>query len=232
MKFYLLLLMFLAVAPKVFCSVQSHVSPVVLGIVDQRSKSDFESQLLPVLKAQLQECTACEIRNLTPYSQTGQFDASLVPQSLEASGNAIHVLLINWNEKINKESGQQIKEILTQLSLRGVLVVASAGMPKDGDSSAPLHRTILGQVPNAIIIGELGETDRLWGSSYYGPEMLTALRPPREQIGQGIASALFASKLSAKLNKKNTGEWIEYLKMKKKNTRKIWLDLDDLFGRL
>ena len=96
----------------------------------------------------------------------------------------------------------------------------------------PLSRTVNGQVPDIVIIGELTEKERLLARSYFGPEMLTALKPPKDYVGQGYSSLFFVSKLATSWNRKSaSADWLSSFKSTKSRSRKIWPDLGDFFGR-
>jgi hypothetical protein len=110
----------------------------------------------------------------------------------------------------------------------GKLIVSPTGFPADKEISAPLNKTVLGQIPKILIIGEMNEKERLLPKSFYGPEMLTALRLPKD-LPEGIAPLMFASRLAENYKKHSHEEWLELLKNKKQKSRKIWPDLGDFF---
>lgn len=203
---------------------------VTMGVLDNNSRESFEAKGLPWLKQQISDCKVCEIRNITPYNDKGELDFSQIAVVLEQAQSSISFLFITWNEKVGNNN-LVLLEALKKAAGQGLIVVGAAGLPKSEEASAPLSKTLLGQVPDSIIIGELGEKDRLFGNSYFGPEMLTAIRPPRDLIGQGVSPALFAVRLAAQFNKKSSSDWMAHIKSKKTANRKIWLSLDDIFGR-
>ncbi|GIL18654.1 MAG: hypothetical protein BroJett040_24050 [Oligoflexia bacterium] len=230
MKFFLSLGLVLVFSANSHASAAQKMNPIVLGVIDQKSRADYESKLLPILQKHLEACSYCEVRNLTPYNEAGDYNQAALPAQIEQASTSVQILFVNWNAKLNTES-KALLPLFNQLSEKGVVLVVAAGAPKEGENSAPLHRTLFGQLPHAMIIGELGEHDRLWGTSYYGPEMLTALRPPKDLIGQGYSPMIFATRLAMNMNKKSGTEWVDYIKTKKQKTKKIWLDLNDIFGR-
>jgi hypothetical protein len=202
--------------------------PITMGVIDNSSKEAFESKVLPWLKTQLSGCKNCEIRNLSAYDEEGNFDVSKISEQIETAKSSISFLFLSWNEKVSDKT-QEFLTTLKKASAEGVIVVGPAGLPKENEASAPLSRTILGQVPNALIIGELGEKDRLIAASYFGPEMLTAIRPTKDLIGQGYSPALFAVKFASQFSRKSPADWMSHIKSKKASNRKIWLGLDDIF---
>ena len=46
---------------------------VTLGVLDIRSKTDFESQILPYLQEQVKNCNRCEVLNLISYNEKGDY---------------------------------------------------------------------------------------------------------------------------------------------------------------
>jgi hypothetical protein len=108
------------------------------------------------------------------------------------------------------------------------VVVAAAGSPPTTESSSPLSRTVFGQVHDAVIIGELGDRERLLPTGFYGPEMLTAIRPPKE-TGEGYSAMIFVANLAENWPKRSPQDWVEHFKSKKSKSRKLWMGLNDLF---
>jgi len=163
---------------------------------------------------------------LTPYSEKGLIQAESLVSTLESNASKFQVLFFDFNEKIENQN-QSLLELLQKLSEQNIVLVAAAGQPRQNEPSSMLAKTIFGQVKKAVIIGEIGEKDRLIGQSYYGPEMLTALRPPKEFIGQGYSPILFSARLTKNFHKRDN--WPSFLNEKKLKSKKIWLDLNDLF---
>jgi len=193
-----------------------------------QGKEFFETKVKPVFQAQSDNCKSCEIINMTPYKEDGKVDEAALVKSLEVLPEGSSFALMDFNLKANDENKALI-EMLNKKTAAGFVIVASAGAPKSTEASSPLSRTVLGQVHGALIIGELSERDRLMPTGFYGPEMLTAVRPPKDMIGQGFGPLIFASNLAEKWNKRSSTEWVDYFKTKKLKSRKIWLDMNDLF---
>ena len=192
----------------------------------QQSQDDFEKKVKPVFSSQ--PCKNCELVNATPYTKEGAVDMAALHEKLANLPDNASFVFFDFNMKVTDQN-KNLVDILNQKADKGLLVVGSAGAPKSNESSGPLSRTLLGQVKNALIIGELGERDRLAPSAFYGPEMLTALRPPKDKMGQGYSPLLFAAALADHWPKRDSQEWSEFFKKKKAKTRKIWLELGDLF---
>lgn len=214
-----------------FANKNNSTSPIVVAVLSGESKSDFEAKIEPLLKDQLKICSNCSFQNVTPYNSDGQFDLKRVPEKLEQAANTVSFIFFNWNGKSTSET-KPIVDSLKKIVASGKLVVASAGAAKEAEPTLPLSRTIVGEVKEIVIVGDMGERERLHTASYFGPEMLTAVKPPvKEYVGQGYGPLFFASRLATNWNKKNNNDWAPYFQDTKSKTRKIWPNLDDFFGR-
>ena len=192
-----------------------------------QSQADFELKVKPIFDTAA-GCKSCELVNFTPYTKDGAVDQEAMNERIDELPADTTFVFFDFNTKAN-EGNKDLLEALNKRADSGLLVVGAAGVPKANESSGPLARTILGQVHNAIIIGELGDRDRLQPTGFYGPEMLTALRPPKDKLGQGYSPLLFAANLADHWGKRSGSEWAEYLKGKKAKNRKIWMDMNDIF---
>jgi len=204
---------------------------IVLGIISSDSKNDFESKIAPFFKEQWANCSSCELRNLSTYDEKGNFNDKLQPAQLEAAVDGLQFLLINVNWRYKAEEHKPLADLLKKLMAKNILILGAAGYPKEGESSAPLSRTLLSQVPDLIIIGEINERERLLGSSYFGPEMLTAIKPPREYIGKGLGPSFFAAKLAQNYTRKLPVDWLSHFRTQKMKSRKIWPQVEEFFQR-
>jgi hypothetical protein len=193
----------------------------------QAKAEEFESKVKPFFDEKAR-CKNCELVNYTPYTKEGTLDVAALQERIDSLPSNTSFVFFDFNLKANDANKALIETINKRADL-GLLVVGSAGAPKEHESSGPLSKTVLGQVRGALIIGELGDRDRLMPSGFYGPEMLTAIRPPKDMIGQGYSPLLFAATLADKWDKRSGSEWGEYFRTKKMKTRKIWLELGDLF---
>lgn len=194
----------------------------------QQRAEEFELKVKPLFVDKARSCKNCELVNFTPYTKEGEVDMEALQERLESLPAGTSFVFFDFNLKVN-EANKQLVELLNKKTDSGLVVVGTAGAPKASEASGPLSKTLLGQVHGALIIGELSERDRLMPTGFYGPEMLTALRPPREIMGQGYGPLIFAAALAENWGKRPGADWVEYLKSKKLKNRKIWLDLNDMF---
>lgn len=194
----------------------------------QQKAEDFELKVKPVFEEKVRPCKSCEIVNFTPYTKEGEVDMEALRERVDSMPAGASFVFFDFNMKVS-DANKDLVELLNKKADSGLVVVGTAGAPKTTEASGPLSRTVLGQVHGALIIGELAERDRLMPTGFYGPEMLTALRPPKDMMGQGFSPLLFAAALAENWQKRTSSEWVEYFKTKKMKSRKIWLDMGDLF---
>jgi hypothetical protein len=197
-----------------------------LVVVDKVAKSNFERTVEPLIKTSLNNCKGCELLNLSPYNSSGEFEIKSLKEKLsEIQTDFPAVLAFNWNERLD-DNNKEIRTELIRLSEAGVTIVAPTGMSTDNQPSLPLSQTLIGSVPKAIIIGSLEGKERLPKTSYYGPQMLTAIYATDDTFGR--EHLLVATSLLNNWNKKPQIPWVEHLRAQKERTRKIWPSIKDL----
>lgn len=201
---------------------------VIVGYFSKEPKTAYDTKAKPFFTEQA-HCPSCELRNLTPYNEKGEYDPAKLVETIKAVGPDVSFLFFDWNER-SSDKNKDVADSLNKAT-EGKLLVAAAGVPPTNEGSCPLNRTLMGQVNDAIIIGELAERDRLLAQCYYGPEMLSAIRPPKEYFGQGRAPLLFAAKLANVWNRRKPADWPSYLRARKAKSKRIWTELEDFFPR-
>lgn len=211
-----------------FAQASVTTAKTTVGYFGQVPAAEFESKIKPVFEANSRRCKNCELVNLTPYSPTGEIDLKALSEKIETVPTEVSFVFFDFNTRATEQNKKWV-EALNKKSAEGLLVVGTAGAPIAPESSGPLSRTVLGQVHGSFIVGELTDRDRLTPSGFYGPEMLTALRGPKDLLGQGYVPLIFAANLAENWHKRSSQEWSEHFKTKKIKTRKIWLSLNDLF---
>jgi hypothetical protein len=200
------------------------VSVVYFGL---GSSAEFESKVKPVFQQNASACKSCELVNFTPYKEDGKVDMEALLTKIETVPADMKLIFFDFNIKAN-DHNKDLIEALNKKAGTGAVVVAAAGSPPTTESSSPLSRTVFGQVHDAVIIGELGDRERLLPTGFYGPEMLTAIRPPKE-TGEGYSAMIFVANLAENWPKRSPQDWVEHFKSKKSKSRKLWMGLNDLF---
>lgn len=204
-------------------------SKVVVAAFTKNKAAEFEAQSQPLFKRFVGSCD-CELRNLTPYNEKGDYDPSQLVARIQSLPPDVSFVFFDWNER-GSDRNQSLVEELSKLTPRGLPVVAAAGVPPTNEGTCPLDRTLMGQVSQALIIGELTERDRLLPMCFYGPEMLSAIRPPRDLMGQGHAPLYFAARLASQWNKRSPQDWPSYLRARKNKSKRIWPELEEFLPR-
>lgn len=202
----------------------------IVGVISAHSKETFESQVLPILKEQTKACGSCEIRNLSPYNDKSEFDQDLLAEQLSESTPDVNFLIVHWNTKYHPEL-EPIVQGFKKMTANGVVIIGATGRAKVNENAVPLSKTVLAQVPDLVIIGELEERERLLNQGYFGPEMLTAIKPPKAYMGLGYSSLFFGSELANNWNRKKSTEWIAHFKATKSKSRRLWPALQEFFKR-
>lgn len=200
----------------------------VVGLFTKESPAVFETRIKPLFQQHGGGC--CEIRNLTPYDSKGEPDIGALPQAVNQVSGDVSFLFFDWNER-STDRNRELLEALNRQVSQGRVLVAAAGVPPNDEGTCPLNRTLMGQVLNSVIIGELAERDRLLAQCFYGPEMLSAIRPPRDLLGQGHAPLIFSARLASHWSRRKPADWVPYLKNKKNKSKRIWPELEEFFPR-
>lgn len=205
-------------------------SKVVIGYFSMDKQEDFEKKIKPVFEQFKGSCKTCEIVNLTPYDEKGEYLEKSLLDKVKSSAPEVTFYFFSWNSKATPQN-QDLTAALSELTESGKLVLAPTGFAAEGEAGLPLSRTVMGRVKDGIIIGEIIGNERMVPQSYFGPEMLTAVRAPKDYLGQGFSPLYFATRLAAVWSKRKPAEWLQHFKTKKLKSRKIWLDTDDFLGR-
>lgn len=200
---------------------------VVIGYFSQESQEDFEKKVKPAFEQFKGSCKNCEITNLTPYDEKGNYAEKLLVEAFKNSPEEVSIFFFSWNKRATDQN-KELVPLLGEQSAKGRLVVAPTGHAAEGEAGLALSRTVMGQVKDVVIIGEITGNERMLPQSYFGPEMMTAIRAPKDFLGQGGGPLYFASRLAGVWSKRTATDWIQHFRTKKERSRKIWLDTYDL----
>ncbi len=192
-------------------------------------KESFESKIRPFFKRQTSNCKNCAIINQTPYNEKGEYQYDLLKEQIENSSEEASILFFDWNEKFSDKKHAGLLDTLKKKIQEGKIIISSTGVALPDQPTVPLGKTFFGQLENAFIIGELEPGNRLRSMSFFGPQMLTAVLPPRDLIGQGFGSLLFVSRLASSYPKRDSSHWVDHLKAKKAKSRALFPDVEEFF---
>ncbi|MES3036795.1 MAG: hypothetical protein V4736_02725 [Bdellovibrionota bacterium] len=198
-----------------------------VGVISKLSQADFQKNLAPTFES---KCTQCEIVNLTAYDSNGNALKEKIWPTLNTALDEYAIVMVDYNEKLTPEN-QGIAQEISKKLVGDKLLIASTGESSPGEPTWPLKKSFMGHVPQALIIGQLTERERLLPSLFYGPEMLTALRLPRDMEEKGMGAAhFFLARFLGVFKQREPQEWVSYLRNLRANHRKLWPDLGDFFG--
>jgi hypothetical protein len=203
---------------------------VTVAYFGRISDAEFNEKLKPVF-VETAQCKDCEIVNWTPYDLENKYDQKKLGEKIDQLDSTSQIVFFDWNVKPT-DLDETLIEKLRAFRAKQQVIVASAGAPAPDGKTCPLNMTLFGKVDDAIIVGELIQRDILWPKCYFGPEMLTAVRPPKDLIGKGLGPLIFTAKFAANYNRRSSEEWTQYFRTKKAKSKKIWPELEDFFPRL
>lgn len=187
----------------------------VLYVIDSYEGHPHRKNIEALFKKELGSCPVhVEYRNL--YNSKGDLleePALKVLKEAEQKADLVH---LSWNLPMNPGFSKIVAQ-LNRISQKKILVGAS-GAPQDGVLTAKLSTTVMGQVQGAILIGELNSKGHLALNSYYGPELLTALRAPDAHPGSSFSSVIFTSRLACAYAKDSKKNWKESLRKRKEKS--------------
>jgi hypothetical protein len=198
-----------------------------VAFIGNVTKADFEAKVLPFYRT-VAHCDKCEIVNLTPYSENSEVDFEKLWTTVLSVPGEYSIIYLHWNEPTNQKSEALIDQINDKLT-QNVVMVGYAGQPRSAGPTIPLNKTILGQIHQALIVGELTERERLLPQLFWGPEMITAVKPPLAYLEQGLSPLLFVSTLAKKIHLRKSQDWPDHLRLRKSKNKKLWPDINDLF---
>lgn len=202
-----------------------------IAVITAVSASDFEAQVLPFFQEQLKRCNKCEVKNITPYKPDGSLDLGQFPAVISQAKSSVSFLYLHWNARFNEDT-KPVVESLKAAVAEGFVVIGAAGMAAAQEPTLALNKTVLGNVPGLVIIGDLEGRERLPQKSFFGPEMLTAIKAPDEYFGKNLGSAIFAGRLATDFGRRSSGrDWMNHFQYTKSKTRQIWPRIEEFFGR-
>ncbi|RYZ83458.1 MAG: hypothetical protein EOP06_19930 [Proteobacteria bacterium] len=206
----------------------AETNKVVVAYFSKDGQENFEKKIKPLFEEFKGDCKSCEIINATPYDAKGNFNETDMATKLKSPPEGTSFYLFDWNQKTN-DVNRGWTEILEQKIQAGIPVLGSTGHAAPDEPGSPLSRTVFGQISGAIIIGEVTGRERMLPKSYFGPEMLTAIAAPSQHQGKEVAPLYFAGRWASSWSKRSAQEWLTHFRTKKQKSRRIFVDMNDLF---
>lgn len=193
--------------------------------------SELEASEVKALIPRAQQvCRNCDFKDLTPYT----FDKKIDEEKLASFFNekpSVDLLVFLDNPRLTQKN-QVWQEVLKKWIAQGQLIVSSAGKKSESEvGTVSLSQTVFASIPGVIIIGELEGRDVLKKTSYFGPQMLTALRTQRSEFKNHPAfwwGAFWGQQLPSS---KTPAEWEQMFTKNKLSTKTLWPQLELLFNR-
>jgi len=162
------------------------------------------------------------------FDSNGLLDLKAIEGKFETFAKSVNLLYLDFNQPMRMDLQSLANTI--QDSVRGqTLIVANTGLSSNVNTTLQIRGTLFGKVNGLILIGEMDQRERLIPGSYFGPEMLTAIKPPRQWEWPGSAALLFLSHLGSQWYSKSAIDWKIHFAKAKSATKRLWLGLDELF---
>ena len=175
------------------------------------------------------------IRDFSLFDKKGNFDFPSVQKDLKSvkSGRRVQILHLSWNDKLEPKF-QPLVDQVRELLKAGMWVVAAAGENADHrEDILRLSDTVMGKALGkhdmGFLIGELTDRGHLAPRSHYGPELLTALRPPYGHSGSSFSAPLFTARMGCVLVNDRNQNHRPQLWKRKDSSLKTYPTLEDLF---
>lgn len=199
-----------------------------LYFISQRSEQVFESGGRELFKDNTSRCTTCEIVVRFVGDEKGYIQPKKVLEALENLPESTKIVVFDFNFKTTQDM-EKWKPLIEKLSKNEIFLFVQAGVPEPGERPRFLSQTFFGAMKDVFLFAELSIGERMWPDSHFGYEIFTAKRMPEAYQGQGLVALEFASKWLAKSHLRSYSEWREHLVKKRFNTKRLWVEAQELF---
>lgn len=204
-----------------------------MAVISAMSESDFDQYAKPLFLENTAGCKNCEMLKIavvdekSPNAEKPEVLEKKVTEALMNLPEDVKALVFDFNYRSSKEMAKWV-EAIQKAQSRGVLVFANAGQPRSGDRPALVKQTLLGEMSDVLLFAETSVGERLWPNSHFGPEIFMAKRMPAALGGKNLVVYDFASRWLKVADRRSSAEWLEHFHTKKKNTKKLWLEVHDV----
>ena len=138
-----------------------------IALLDAPVGNSHQKKVFQILKSNIKKCTSCEVKNFPIYEKNGDLKKSKFLSQIESASKACRLLHLSWNTEFTVEY-QEVVNALQSAIQQGHLIVAAAGAPSEGKIAAPIQQSVLGQVKDIILVGELDSKNKLVINSFFG----------------------------------------------------------------
>jgi hypothetical protein len=199
-----------------------------VGFVTKESQKFYDEIVKPYWN-QLSDGRELELVSLTPYNGKGELNFDELAKNLERAPADIKTIYLHWNEPVSARH-ESVVQALRKKTEEGVKVAFFAGLAYPGGRTVPLGQTVAGQIPKALILGELIERERLPAQHFYGPELFSAFRAENSLVA-GLAPLQFVSRWSRQASGKTLDESLLELRRRKMKSKSLWPSVEELLSR-
>ena len=206
-----------------------------IAVFDSGERHPHQKQ---VLAAFSKYCPGAQILTFPIYDSKGQLKADQFSQQIQG---AIKHRADIFHFSFNLPYSQRLMPMAQTLKnhLASQLVVAAAGEnPYNVNKIVPLSKTLMGQLPAVLLIGELNKKSQLAPRSSYGPELLTALRrdadfPPGSSYTAVQFTCALAQRLQSKgqqgqMDQKGRKLWLQQIKTRRASSKNLYPSINEL----
>ena len=203
---------------------------IVVGFISRENQDFYEKVVTPYWE-QLRAGSNIELVSLTtPANYKGEINLDRLAKNIQNAPSNMKSIYVHWNEKFDPIHANWL-EALRKKTESGVKVAFFAGMAKPGLRTLSLNKTLVSQVPKALVLGELMDRERLSPQHFYGPELFTALKFDSMVGANGLAPLNFVSRWAIQSPLISLDESIFELRRKRMKSVSIWPTTNDFFGR-
>ncbi len=150
-----------------------------------------------------------KIQFLPIYEVDGQLLKRKFLQQIESAKQNCDLVHLSWN--LTHSSGfLEVESALSELARDSVVLVAAAGEPENLVRQRNLSESVIGHVPQALIVGERTAEGTLKFPSFTGAEMLTALESPKGREGSSFSSLYLTAEIFIRWPMRSKQEWLSW----------------------
>ncbi len=202
---------------------------ILVGFIS-RENQDFYEKVVSPYWGQLSAGSNIQLVPLAIVNSKGEINLDRLTKNIQNAPKNMKSIYVHWNEKFDPVHVSWLAELRKKTEV-GVKVAFFAGMAKPGLRTLALNKTLVSQVPKALVIGELMDRERLPPQHFYGPELFTALKFDATVGATGLAPLNFVSRWVIQSPLISLDESIYQLRKKKMKSASIWPTTNDFFGR-